>query len=206
MIGLIVNPIYNDCYIIAGLGNIGLKYRKTRHNVGFMAADVLINELKKAGKLKDKLSTRVFGALWGIPSIIVKPRTLMNRSGLALRQLIEDGACLEKLIVMHDDLDIPFGQLRIKKGGGSGGHKGIRSIIQELGGDDFVRIRIGISKPDNSADTIQYVLGSFDKQQKQVLTDILEMVKDAARTIINQGCQRAMNTFNRRDVELVSNG
>ncbi|MBD3282114.1 MAG: aminoacyl-tRNA hydrolase [Candidatus Portnoybacteria bacterium] len=159
--------------ILIGLGNPGRKYKKTRHNAGFMVIDHLSKD-NDFVFLKEKEISEAFikeGRLNNKEVILAKPLTYMNNSGRAAKKLIDEYA--GPLIVVHDDIDIPFGQIRVNKGIGSAGHKGVQSIIDTLGHNDFLRIRIGI-RPDFEVDTEEYVLNKFSREQKKELKNVLE--------------------------------
>ncbi|HEU0264105.1 MAG TPA: aminoacyl-tRNA hydrolase [Geobacterales bacterium] len=185
--------------LVAGLGNPGPTYRHTRHNVGFMAADYL------ADKLSLTLGRKAFDGLsgdgdWqGHRLILLKPQTFMNLSGRSVaaacryHKLSPSG-----LIVMHDDLDIPFGQVRLKEGGGHGGHNGLRSIMAELGNGSFLRIRIGIGRPAQG-ETVDYVLSPFSRQEMLQLTLILDGVVQILSQLLVDGVPKAMSLNNNRN-------
>jgi PTH1 family peptidyl-tRNA hydrolase len=187
--------------LIAGLGNPGIKYQLSRHNIGFLVLEALAEKQgieirqKKLGSFLGK------GTLSGTTVIMAKPQTFMNLSGEAVKKLLGYFKIdLSDLIVIHDDLDLPFESIRIKEGGGHGGHKGLISIIDSLGSSDFIRIRLGIGKPERKEMVDGYVLEHFTNDQMKVLPDILARVCDAVVEVISSGTQPAMNQFNiRRD-------
>ncbi len=185
--------------LIAGLGNPGDRYLFTRHNLGFMVADrlALIHNLSFRRKKFDALLAE--GVLSGVPVILVKPHTFMNLSGTAIGPMVRflktDPA---DLVVIHDDLDLPFGTLRIKDGGGDGGHKGLQSIIEELGTDAFLRLRLGIGKPAIKDLVEAYVLEPFGKEEIEQLSILLERACSAVMEILAAGPHSAMNKFNSR--------
>jgi PTH1 family peptidyl-tRNA hydrolase len=185
--------------IIAGLGNPGDRYLFTRHNLGFMVADrlALIYNFSFRRKKFDALFAE--GSLSGVPVILLKPQTFMNLSGTAIGPLMrflktDPG----DLIVVHDDLDLPFGILRIKDGGGDGGHKGLQSIIEALGTDAFLRLRCGIGKPAAKELVEAYVLEPFGKKEIDEIPPLLERACSALMEILTVGAQSAMNKFNVR--------
>ena len=185
--------------IIAGLGNPGDRYLFTRHNLGFMVADrlALIYNFSFRRKKFDALFAE--GSLSGVPVILLKPQTFMNLSGTAIGPLMrflktDPG----DLIVVHDDLDLPFGILRIKDGGGDGGHKGLQSIIEALGTDAFLRLRCGIGKPAAKELVEAYVLEPFGKKEIDEIPPLLERACSALMEILTAGAQSAMNKFNVR--------
>lgn len=185
--------------LIVGLGNPGKEYLFSRHNMGFMVVD----------RLADDLGIRVtrsqFDALTGDGSIsgrrimLAKPQTYMNLSGRAVSGLLNFYKLeMDSLVVVHDDLDLPFETVRIKKGGGHGGNKGVMSIIKQLGSPDFVRVRMGIGKPARKEMTDDHVLGRFSPDEVKVLPDILVRAADAVEAILKAGLAAAMNEFNQR--------
>ena len=166
-------------YVIAGLGNPGKKYENTRHNLGFITLDRLAE--KTGIKIeKSKFKSLVGdGMISGEKVILVKPQTFMNNSGEALREVVEYYKVEpEKIIVIYDDVDIPTGAVRIRRSGSSGTHNGMRSIIYQLGFDDFPRIRIGIGK-NSDIELMDYVLGGFDKEEVEPLEQACDKAVDA---------------------------
>lgn len=184
--------------IVYGLGNPGNKYLLTRHNIGFMVADLLARECAVDFKKKSSGMLAGRGEIDGVGVLLAKPITYMNLSGQPLAYLSFKTA---DLIVIHDDLDIPFGQVRVKMGGGTGGHKGLVSILSALGDDGFVRIRCGIGRPAGEMDPADYVLQEFAKQEREILADEIARAAEAVRICLTAGAQKAMNSFNRRGKE-----
>ncbi len=185
--------------IIAGLGNPGDQYRMTRHNMGFLVLDALADDAGIAIQKKKFEALLGDGRLGEHRLLLVKPQTFMNLSGQSLRQVIDFyQKTAEDLIVVHDDLDLPFGTVRIKVGGGDGGHKGIRSIMDHLGGA-FTRVRLGIGKPPFKDDTEHYVLQAFPKADLEVLAGVVRNACEAVREILDAGTRSAMNHFNTRE-------
>jgi len=186
--------------IIAGLGNPGDLYRMTRHNMGFLVADALAEDFgisvqkKKFGTLLGE------GRIADCRVLIIKPQTFMNLSGQSVRQVLDfHQKPAEDLIVIHDDLDLSFGTARIKVGGGDGGHKGIRSLIEHLGEAGFIRVRLGIGKPPHKDDVEHYVLQPFPKADLEQLAEVVRTACDAVREILGSGVGPAMNRFNTRE-------
>lgn len=182
--------------LVVGLGNPGMLYRFTRHNIGFM----VLNRL--ADQLSIKLDKRGYDSLFGRGAIadetvlLAEPQTYMNMSGRAVKQLFRKfDTPLQDMIVIHDDLDLSFGTIRLKAGGGHGGHKGLVSIIDHLGGSDFSRIRLGIGKPAHRALVEAYVLESFTQEERILLPHIMEKACDAAGELISSGIQTAMRKY-----------
>ena len=193
--------------LIVGLGNPGPQYETTRHNVGFLALDMLGDSLG-IGSISSKYcnSFTGIGRYRGEKLVLAKPQTFMNRSGLAVAQLAAAyGCCPEEIIIIHDDVDLELGRMRIRNHGGHGGHKGVQSILNELGADNFFRIKIGVGRPPEGMDTPDYVLSVFDNSELEILNKVLPVVKEAALTLISQGAQAAMNRFNRFGADLEAN-
>ncbi len=185
--------------MIVGLGNPGIQFKENRHNIGFLVLD----RLAKAHHIP--FSTRRLNGLYGIGSIharkviLFKPMTFMNRSGEAIIKAIhffQSG--LEDLIVIHDDLDLPFGRLRFKMRGGDGGHLGIRSTIESLGGNTFLRLRVGIGRPPKGMEPASYVLSSFDVSEQLLLNSTLDQAAEALKVALMEGVQFAMNRFQKK--------
>ncbi len=182
--------------LIAGLGNPGSEYVNTRHNVGFMLLDRL------ARRYDIKCASRACGALWGRGTIkgedvaLIKPMSFMNLSGKAVGAFTRKfSLSLASVLVVLDDCELPLGTIRIKPGGGSGGHNGLASVIESLGGSDFPRLRLGIGRPEQG-DLTAHVLGSFSYEEHQTLDLMLEEALSSIETIIGEGITAAMNTFN----------
>ena len=186
--------------LIVGLGNPGREYEKTRHNIGFMSLDAL-SESYKIPVFKTK-----FGALFGkgdikgFDVILIKPQSYMNRSGIPVMSLANYfRAASGDMIVIHDDIDLAFGKIKIKEKGGDGGHKGIRSIIDAFGGDEFVRIRLGVGRPSEGGKKVaDYVLDDFSKEEGQSLEKIINASLDAVVTTLRFGSKTGMNHFNNK--------
>ncbi len=188
-------------WIIAGLGNPGGKYRNTRHNVGFQAVDLLSKRLHVTFASRGNYLIAE-GTIQDNPVVLLKPLTYMNLSGLAVSDLLrKKRASAENLIVIHDDLDLPPGRIKIKKGGSSGGHKGIKSIIDSIGSNEFIRIKIGIGRPAHLP-TERYVLAKIPPEERPLIEESIKRATDAAITIISAGLQEAMTVFNRRDLSI----
>ncbi len=185
-------------YIIVGLGNPGRKYENTRHNMGFIAVDLLA---KKYGIKIDKIKFKALvgeGRIAGQKVLLVKPQTFMNLSGQSVVEVMnfykEE---IENLIVIYDDIDIPTGSIRLRKKGSAGTHNGMRNIVYLLGEDTFPRIRVGIGS-QKKVDLINYVIGGVSKGEKELLEDALTRAADAAACIVEKGIERAMNEYNVR--------
>ncbi len=184
-------------YLIAGLGNPGRRYELNRHNVGFM----LLNRLaKKLDVSFDKVESKALIAkvtYQDISVILVKPQTYMNNSGKSVSSLARFYKVpLENLLVVYDDVDIPLGALRLRPSGGSAGQKGMASIIQHLGTENFPRLRIGTGRPPGRKEAADYVLQDIPPQEADLLGEALERGMQAVLTFIERGLERAMTTFN----------
>ena len=171
----------------------------TRHNIGFLAVD----RLAKVNRAP--IRTKRFKSLFGIgwidsqQAVFVKPMTFMNRSGEAVRGVADFfGSTIDDLVVLHDDLDLPFGRLRFKQRGGDGGHQGVRSIIERMGGNNFLRLKIGIGRPPQGMDSADYVLEVFDKTEQPELDVILSQAAEAVRVMLLEGLEKAMNQFQKK--------
>ena len=183
--------------LIVGLGNPGREYKDTRHNLGFMLVDRLTVRLNARG-MKVQSKAIVITAQYEERKIILaKPQTFMNLSGQAVQGLLRFYKVpLENLLVAEDDLDLPFCAIRIRPGGGPGGQRGMNSIIQQLGTQDFPRLRIGIDRPPGRMDAAAYVLQSFSSKELQAVSETLDRAADAALTFATEGLNAAMNKFN----------
>ena len=171
----------------------------TRHNIGFLAVDRLAKV--NSTTIRTKRFKSHFGTGW-IDSqqvILIKPMTFMNRSGEAARRVADFfHLTIADLIVLHDDLDLPFGRLRFKQRGGDGGHQGVRSIIEKMGGNNFLRLKIGIGRPPQGMDPADYVLGVFDKNEQSQLDQILSEAAEAVKVMFLEGLEKAMNQFQKK--------
>lgn len=183
-------------WLVVGLGNPGPSYAGNRHNVGHMVLDVLA--ARAGGRFRSHRSRAdvVEARLGGVPVTLAKPRSYMNESGgptVALRDFFK--VPLERLIVVHDELDLSYGGLRLKRGGGDGGHNGLRSITRALGAD-YARVRVGIGRPPGRMDPADFVLRDFSGAERKELPFHLDRAADAVEAIVNDGLEIAQNTFN----------
>ena len=187
----------NNTTMIVGLGNPGLQYRYTRHNAGFMVAQALADKLElKLMRVKFRCQIGD-GKLDGIPLIIAKPLTYMNESGSAVSSLLRYFKVpLEWLLVIHDDLDLPLGVLRLRPGGGSAGQRGMQSITEKLGTNAFPRLRFGIGRPPGRMDPADYVLEKFGTSEQELLKMTLDQATSAALSFVRDGLEKAMNLYN----------
>ncbi|MBM3330800.1 aminoacyl-tRNA hydrolase [candidate division WOR-3 bacterium] len=178
---------------IFGLGNPGPRYALTRHNIGFMVVDSLAARLGfRFRTFADRaVARRQFS---GDELVLVKPLLFMNESGTVARKQLERRP--DALLVVCDDMALPFGRLRLRPAGSDGGHNGLGSMIARLGRSDFSRLRIGIDAPARSSDGVDYVLERFPAEQEELLPEVLERAADACLAVVTQGLERAMNRFN----------
>jgi len=186
-----------NTFLIVGLGNPGREYKDNRHNVGFMLIDRLSVRLN--ARMSRVQAKALVGSVnhEGNKIILAKPQTYMNLSGQSIQGLARFYKLpLENMIVAHDDLDLPFGTIRIRPGGGPGGQRGIASTIERLGTKDFRRLRIGIGRPPGRMDPAAYVLQDFAKADQNLLSEILDHAANATLTFIAEGLDAAMNKFN----------
>jgi peptidyl-tRNA hydrolase, PTH1 family len=182
--------------IVVGLGNPGKQYEKTRHNVGWMVLDRLAERAGWTGhaRARDAAAT-VYGRYEGLDLMLVKPTTYMNLSGVAVRKVLaRQRAPLSDLLVILDDFDLPLGRLRLRERGSAGTHNGLRSIIGELGNQEFARLRVGIGEPSRAA--VDHVLSRFGAAEKRVLDEVLDAAADAVEDWARLGAARAANKWN----------
>ena len=190
----------NECGVklIVGLGNPGSEYEKTRHNAGFMTVDKLLSTMPEGAFTEShSAESRVFtGKFRGKALVLQMPLTFMNCSGKAVALLSRrNNIAPEEILVISDDLDLPVGRLRIRRGGSDGGHNGLKSIINELGSSAFLRLRIGIGRPEPGK-TVDYVLTAFDGEEEKQFKNALGIAADAVRCVLSAGAANAMNKFN----------
>jgi PTH1 family peptidyl-tRNA hydrolase len=182
-------------WVIAGLGNPGRKYSRTRHNIGFMAVEEIAqrNGIEFTERKEYGIGR---GSIEGQKVILIEPLLFMNRSGPVVNAMLKKFTVQsDNLIVIHDDLDMETGKLRIRKTGSSGGHKGVESIIQNIGAKDFIRVKIGIGREPGIL-VEDYVLSKFTRQEISSIKEAIEKTTDAVHEIIACGVDKAMNTFN----------
>ncbi len=187
-----------DTYLLIGLGNPGREYKDTRHNIGFMMIDLLAVRLDAHG-MRLQSNAIVTSAMYEERKIILaKPQTYMNLSGHSVQGLLRFYKIPHShLLVAHDDMDLPFGMIRIRPTGGSGGQRGMASTIELLGTKDFPRLRLGIGRPPARMDPKDYVLQNFSKDEFKLLPDVLNRAADAALEFVTNGLNAAMNKYNR---------
>ena len=191
-----------ECYLIAGLGNPGPRYAANRHNVGFRCVERLGAALDLAFDKRQKHSHVALGTFHGRRVVLAKPQLFMNESGRAVVPLAQFYKVPpEATLVVYDDLDLPLGTLRLRPEGGSGGHKGMRSVIEHLGTQGFPRLRVGIGRPPGRMDPAAYVLQDFSADEQPLLDDTLERAVTAIETWLREGIEVAMDRYDRRPRE-----
>lgn len=188
--------------ILVGLGNPGVDYQWTRHNIGFRVVDRLGEENHISISQKRFKAHYGKGLIHTQEVVLVKPLTFMNLSGSAVRKVVDFYKVgLEGLAVIHDDLDLAFGVLRIKRWGGDGGHQGIRSIIESLGGNSFLRLKVGIGRPPLGMDPAEYVLSPFDSTERHGLEGVVSRAAECVAVMISEGVETAMNRYQRKLIQ-----
>ena len=189
-------------FLIIGLGNPGREYKDNRHNFGFMLVDRLCVRLDARGMKLQSKAIVITTQRDDNRLILAKPQTYMNLSGQSVQGLLNFYKIpLERMLLVHDDLDLPFGAIRLRPGGGPGGQRGVASIIQQLNTQDFPRLRLGIDRPPGRMDPADYVLQDFSIAQREILNQVLDLAADAALTFVNDGLDRAMNRYNGNQLE-----
>jgi PTH1 family peptidyl-tRNA hydrolase len=186
----------DERWVIAGLGNPGAEYAGNRHNAGYLVADVLAARMDAAFKRDRSGAAVAAGRLAGVPVTIGKPRSYMNRSGApvaALRNFYKVPA--GRVLVVHDELDVPFGAIRLKLGGGDNGHNGLRSVTAALATRDYYRARFGIGRPPGRMDPASFVLRDFSVTERKQLSVLVDRCADAVETLLRNGLEAAQNEF-----------
>ena len=193
--------------LIVGLGNPGAKYAGNRHNIGFMCVDRFAQDNSLSFTRSSSRAKIVESRITGHDIVLAKPQTFMNDSGSSMGGLVRKFKVkFENLIIIHDDLDLPLGRIRIRLGGSSAGHKGINSIVQHIGNQEFIRVRIGIGRP-NGQETVQngddevisHVLGDFTAEEKELMQQVIPCVSEVIQTLLNASLTEAMNKYNSTD-------
>ena len=187
--------------LIVGLGNPGLEYALSPHNLGFMAVDRLAEGCGAKVAKKEAQSLTGKATLAGQAVLLAKPQTYMNLSGAAVARLMARYSIEpEEMVVLFDDLDLPLGMIRIRRQGTAGGHNGMKSIIGAIQADEFIRVRMGIQPDSNSPleEATPYLLGNFRRRELGAVSDLLDQAVDAVHMILREGPRKAMNRFNRR--------
>jgi PTH1 family peptidyl-tRNA hydrolase len=186
-------------WVIAGLGNPGDRYRRSRHNIGFMVLDYLADKHGIAGPIRKFKASYREGSLGGAAVILVQPQTYYNLSGESIAPIIQYFRIPpERLIVVHDDLDLAAGRLSIKRGGGDAGNRGVRSIAQALGTPEFIRVRVGIGRPNEGAQAAEHVLAQMQNDELRIFQQAIERAASAIEAVIAEGLEPAMNRYNQR--------
>jgi PTH1 family peptidyl-tRNA hydrolase len=188
--------------IIVGLGNPGTQYRMSRHNIGFQVVERVaqINRIS----IRTKRFSSLYGTGWinSQQVVLSKPMTFMNRSGEAVKKATDFFHLrVEDVVVIHDDLDLPFGRLRFKRRGGDGGHQGVRSIIERMGENNFLRLKVGIGRPPQDMDAADYVLDVFDRIEQSLLDQILSQAAESLKDMLLEGVEKAMNQYRKKKTE-----
>ncbi len=184
-------------FLLVGLGNPGREYRETRHNVGFMFIDRLCEATGiKLSRLQSKALVGT-GQWQNCKLVLAKPQSFMNLSGQPVSSLLHFYKTpLSQMLVVHDDIDLPVGTIRIRPDGGSGGQRGLASIIQQLGTQDFPRLRIGVGRPPGQKEAADYVLHNFSAFDLELIPQVLDRAVEAARVFLTDGLDKAMNQYN----------
>jgi len=192
----------NREFLIVGLGNPGKEYEHTRHNVGFLVVDELARRYKPSGFSLIDRALVAESCIDGHKAILAKPVTYMNNSGQAVKLLLRryNLEYQSSLIVIYDDLDLPFGTIRVRTKGSSGGHRGVQSIIDTIGSNEFLRVRVGIGR-DPKLDPVDYVLGRWNKEQLPYIDHMITHAADAVESLIKEGVEITMNSFNTKSTK-----
>ena len=183
--------------LVVGLGNPGRQYSKTRHNAGFWCVERLANEVSIALSRRGRNAVTGEGVVLGNTVALAKPRTFVNNSGQVITSLLARyRASPADLIVFYDDMDLPPGKLRVRPNGGAAGHRGMESIIEAIGTQEFARVRVGIGRPPAGVDEVEYVLGTMSAEEQRMGDEAVERAAQAAVCILSEGIDVAMNRFN----------
>lgn len=191
--------------LIVGVGNPGGKYAGTRHNVGFEVVDLLAHRHRLSWESAP--ATALMAKWRGENALLVKPLTFMNLSGHAIGELLRYFKIeVADLLVIVDEVQLELGRLRARPGGSAGGHNGLKSVIEQLGTDQFSRLRIGVGRGDNRRDLADHVLATFERDERAVITDAIQRAADAAELFVREGIGLVMNRFNRREEKIEDSG
>jgi peptidyl-tRNA hydrolase, PTH1 family len=183
--------------LIVGLGNPGIKYRQSRHNIGFSVADAFIKDTGICRSPHIRFNSDLKKTVYsGCQILVAKPLSYMNNSGSPISAIYRHYDDIENIIVIHDDIDIEFGQVKFKRGGGPGGHNGIQSIISSLKTDEFDRLRVGVGRPPSGKDPADFVLDRFSRTEIRELADIVNISVNALKDYVEYGIDFAMNKYN----------
>jgi PTH1 family peptidyl-tRNA hydrolase len=184
--------------VIIGLGNHGREYARTRHNVGWMCLDELERRGRFSRERREGPARIREGVIDGFDVVMARPQTYMNVSGRAgVHLTTKTGVPLSDVIVVHDEVDFPLGKIQVKVRGSSAGHKGVQSLIDAWRSNEFVRVRIGVGRPDDDGDLVEHVLDRFLPDERELLSTTIDRAADAVVTIIRDGTEQAMNLYNR---------
>ena len=190
-------------YLIAGLGNPGPKYKNTRHNIGFKVIDLLGADLDVQLTGRRFQSNNILTRFEGKKIFLVRPLTRMNRSGESIRSVVDYyGIQPEEILVVHDDLDLPVGRIKVVRNGGDGGHKGIMSITHQVGTDRFARVRVGIGRPRYMEPVEEFVLKPFYQDERRIVDGVIRMAVQACKLFIGKGVESAMNIINGQNLRM----
>lgn len=189
-----------DRWLVVGLGNPGPQYVANRHNIGFLVLEVLAERVRgafKAHKARADVIEARLGGPGGISVVLAKPRSYMNESGGPVAGLVQYyGVEPERVVVVHDEIDLPYGTLRLKLGGGDNGHNGLKSLRRSLGTGDFYRVRFGVGRPPGRMDPAAFVLRDFSATERKDIDFEIDRTCDAVELLVSEGLERAQNTFN----------
>ncbi len=202
---LIGNVPKNKLKLVVGLGNPGARYEDTRHNAGFLTVDKIARDFNISFDKKKFDCVFGRGFIEDVEVLLAKPMSFMNRSGPPIQKLAHFFRiqCRE-MVVIHDDIDLVFGRIKIKEKGGHGGHNGIRSLLDAFGGGDFVRLRIGVGRSEFGESVTDHVLGRFPVQNAEFLARIISAARDAVVAVLCKGTKTGMNLFNRKDLAITA--
>jgi PTH1 family peptidyl-tRNA hydrolase len=185
--------------VIVGLGNPGIEYALTPHNLGFLVVDILAEDAGIRLTRPEAKSLVGLGQIAGHEVVLAKPQTMMNLSGLAVRELASRAECKPSdIIVVCDDIALPWGMVRVRERGTAGGHNGLKSVIGAIGTTEFVRVRLGVKPEEMRGDMKEYVLRQIRRDEEDLVADEIEQGAEAVKVILEEGMQVAMNRFNRR--------
>lgn len=189
-------------YLIFGLGNQGLRYKRTRHNLGFLVLDEVARRLQFKINCRGYYSLRKEVYIEGKPVVLIKPQTYMNNSGMAVKSLIEKyKAVVEDIFVISDDMNLNFGEIRIRRRGSDGGHRGLKSIIQAIGSSGFPRMKIGIKPLKTEKDTAHFVLREIRDEEMKKIKKIIDYAAMALENFIREGLEKTMQKYNKKALE-----
>jgi peptidyl-tRNA hydrolase, PTH1 family len=189
--------VADDRQLVVGLGNPGPKYATTRHNAGFLVVELLAERLGGRFKAHKGRADVVEGRIGGVPVVLAKPKSYMNESGgpvVSIARFFK--VPVELITVVHDELDLPYGTLRLKRGGGDGGHNGLRSTTSALGSKEYARVRLGIGRPPGRQDPADYVLRDFSAAERKELAFHVDRAADAVELLVTEGLDAAQNQYN----------